>query len=149
MKNPRRKILQGALAGVVLTMLFPPFVVNPGGNKVYSDGFHFIFFRSGYAGYGTVDISLLLTEWLAIAIVCGTLWMLTRDPKTPGILTQALSLFETSTNAKIEATKELAEAAIEVAERLIETNANAKTEAAKITADAAIYTVNVQNQSGN
>jgi len=116
MKNPRRKILQGALAGVVVTMLFPPFVVNPGGNKVYLDGFYFILSHSGYASYGTADISLLLTEWLAIAIVCGILWALTRDPKTPRVFDLALRFIDTNAAARIEAARLKADAITEAAD---------------------------------
>ena len=116
MNHWRRKILLGALAGVVVTMLFPPFQVHPGGNKVYSGGFDFIFSHSGYESAGTVDISLLLTEWLAIAIVCCILWVLTRDPKTPGVFDLALRFIETNAAAKIEAARLRADAITEAAE---------------------------------
>jgi hypothetical protein len=116
MNHWRRKILLGALAGVVVTMLFPPFDVHPGGNKVYLTGFHFIFSWPGGTDYGIVDIPLLLTEWFAIAIVCGILWMLTRDAKTPRVIDLALRFIETNAAAKIEAAKITAEATIEAAE---------------------------------
>ena len=142
MNHWQRRILLGALGGVVLTMLFPPFLVHPGGNKVYFSGFYFLLSHSGYESSGTVDISLLLMEFFAIAIVCCILWMLKGETKSLGILARTFNLIEKNTNAKIEAAKE-------IAEQISEADSNARIEAAKITADAAIYTVNVQNKNSN
>jgi len=99
MDKRRRKVLWGALAGVVVTMLFPPFYEHPGGNlhKVWRSGFDFILFREFGA---TVDIQLLLTEWLAIAIVCGILWTLSRDANTLGIIERLLLIAERKAAAK-------------------------------------------------
>lgn len=86
MNRWQRNILRAALVAVAVTMLFPPFSLNRGVNGVVSMGYGFILSPPSIPDYeritGTVDVFLLLAEWLAIAMVCGMLWMLGRDDKT-------------------------------------------------------------------
>lgn len=129
MNTVQRKIAKGMLAGVVVTMLFPPFCVHPGGSKVYEVGFAFLFSSPKYFdGFvGAINIPLLLTEWLAIGIIWGILVMLTRDDNAPTLIDRTLRVLERNASAKIEAAKLVADAIAEAAE----TQANATIESAE------------------
>lgn len=98
MNAAQRKILWGALAAVVVTLLFPPFVIVWGAGATFGLGFGFILSwpeMSGNEGY--VHVELLLSEWIAIAIIYRILWVLKRDPKQPtfpgGVLTLAINRY--------------------------------------------------------
>ena len=130
MNTVRRKIAKGMLAGVLATMLFPPFCVHSGGGKVYDDGFAFLFSSSQYVVNGigrSVNIPLLLTEWLAMGLVWGILLILTRDENLPTITDRLLYVLEKQSSAKIESAKVVADAISEAAETL----ANARIESAE------------------
>jgi len=139
MTHWRRRILLGVLTSVILSMLFPPFSVHLGGNKVFGAGFNFILsWPSEGGGTGTVDIALLLTEWFAIAIVWGILWILTKDTKTPGIIELALRFIESNATSMIEAARIRADAAIEIADanREFASTANASSVMSQADVDA-------------
>lgn len=84
MNRWQRNTLRVAMAAVVMTMLFPPFILNHGVNGIVSMGYGFILSPPSFDEriIGTVDVALLLAEWLAIAMVCGILWLLGRDDNT-------------------------------------------------------------------
>lgn len=127
MNTVRRKIAKGMLVGVLATMLFPPFCVHSGGSKVYDVGFAFLFSSPTYVNNGigwSVNIPLLLTEWLAMGLIWGILLILTRDESAPTITDRVLYVLEKQSSAKIEAATVVAGEIAEAAETL----ANARIE---------------------
>jgi len=77
MNHSRRLILWGALASVVAALLFPPFHYVGGAGYTIGLGFGFLLSWPQYQGmHGTIDVAMLLAEWLAIAIAAGILWKL-------------------------------------------------------------------------
>lgn len=94
MNQTQRKILKGAMAAIVTTLIFPPFVAT-GGNNCLTIGLGYGFIlswtrlSSGLVGH--VDVALLLTEWLAIGIVASILWALTSDHRGTSIVSAILS----------------------------------------------------------
>lgn len=76
MNHWQRKILKGALVAIVVTLLFPPFHIHAP-NSIFGLGYGFLLSPPKFnAVYGTVDVPLLLAEWLAVGIICGILWVL-------------------------------------------------------------------------
>lgn len=94
--NPQqRKILKGALAAVIAAFLFPPFHVIGGSGATLFLGWNFIAAAGGtIKGYpATIDVPLLIAEWLAIGIVAAILWRLQRQepaPSAAGALAQKI-----------------------------------------------------------
>ena len=86
MNNAQQKILKGALASIVMTMLFPPFAIYWEKGVINGQGFNFVL-----SGQTTAVIYLptLFAEWIAIAIICGILWQLKRDKPTDEIMALA------------------------------------------------------------
>lgn len=119
MNQVQRKILKVALGVVGVTLLFPPFNFVTSG-ATFGLGFGFLFSAPLYNSYaGTVDVGLLLTEWLAIAIVCGILWALKRDTRAPwfGVIASAITThINKSVDVNIEVARINANAIIEAAE---------------------------------
>ena len=66
------KILKAAVAGIAVTMLFPPFV-SPygGGGAMQGAGFGFLL---SWPEMGMVHVELLLAEWLAIGLIARIVW---------------------------------------------------------------------------
>ncbi|MCX7173433.1 MAG: hypothetical protein NT159_05845 [Proteobacteria bacterium] len=74
---------KGALVAIVVTLLFPPFQIHAP-NSIFGLGYGFLLSPPKFnAVYGTVDVPLLLAEWLAGGVICGILWVLKRDPVVP------------------------------------------------------------------
>lgn len=74
------KILKGSLVVVVATILFPPFELHWGNGRIIGLGFGFLLsWPSENDSMGTVDVSFLVSEWLAVGIVGAILWVLARD----------------------------------------------------------------------
>jgi hypothetical protein len=73
--NPQqRKILKGALATIITSIVFPPMATyHPMGGAISWNGFGFILFGDSKA---VVMVSMLFAEWIAIGIICGILWRL-------------------------------------------------------------------------
>ena len=120
MNTTQRKILKGALAGVVLTLMFPPFIFGWPAGGYAGMGYGFILswpIKSDHMA--SVHIGLLLVEWLAIAIVSCILWALTRDPKMPSVIDRLTQAMNRNVDATVEAAR---------------INADATTRAAEITA---------------
>lgn len=65
------KILKATLIGIVVTMLFPPFVLNYGGGAMHGKGFGFLL---SWPEDGIIHTELLLVEWLAIGLIARLLW---------------------------------------------------------------------------
>lgn len=81
MNTAQRWILKGALVALIATFIFPPFQLI-GQQATDFLGFGFLFDPPIYDGTSiraTVNIALLLVEWVFIAIVSGILWALVAD----------------------------------------------------------------------
>lgn len=77
MNIEHRKILKGALATVVVALLFPPYQFQAANGAVFGAGWAFILTGAKYNGYpATVNVALLAAEWIAIGIVSAILWKL-------------------------------------------------------------------------
>jgi hypothetical protein len=121
MNVKQRKILQGALAGIVLTLLFPPFLFGWPSGGYAGLGYGFILSWPTLSGQmGSVHVSLLLVEWLAIAVVSCILWALARDPKAPTFLERMVRLWA---GTMADATCEAARIHAAAIERAAEMNA--------------------------
>lgn len=84
MNTWQRRILYGALAAMVITMLFPPWArFHPMGGITEWKGFGFIFSTPEYGA--SIVVPVLLALWAAIAIVCGILWRLKSSADIPAI----------------------------------------------------------------
>ena len=86
MNIAQQKILKGALTSVFAVILFPPFAIYWEKGIINGDGFHFILSGPTTA---VVYLPTLFAEWLAIAIICGILWLLKRDKPTDEIMALA------------------------------------------------------------
>lgn len=74
MNLEQRKILNGALAAIVVSIVFPPMTTyHPMGGAISWNGFGFILFSDSRS---VIMVSMLFAEWVAIGIVCGILWRL-------------------------------------------------------------------------
>jgi len=117
MNTTQRRILKGALAGVVVTVLFPPFLFGWPAGGYAGMGYGFILswpVRSDHMA--SVHVGLMLVEWLAIAIVSCILWALTRDPKTPSAIDRLIRAMISNVDATTEAARINADATIRAAE---------------------------------
>lgn len=86
MNRDKRKILKGMLIAIIATLLFPPMATyHPMGGIVSWDGFGFLLSSHSRS---TIMVSMLLTEWIAIAIIGAILWRLSSEDNLPA--TQAL-----------------------------------------------------------
>ena len=75
--NEKQKRLLIAIAAVVLGMLlFPPFHIRMTGGVVVWTGYSWIF--GPYRG-ATVNIALLITQWIGVLIVGAIVWFLLKD----------------------------------------------------------------------
>lgn len=121
MNTKQRKILQGALASVVITLFFPPFLFGWPAGGYAGIGYGFILswpMKSDHMA--SVHVGLLLAEWFAIAIVSCILWTLTRDPTAPTFLERLVRLW---TGTMADATCEAARIHAAAIERAAEINA--------------------------
>lgn len=85
MNHAQKNILTGALVATVGALLFPPFQFV--WTATISLGYGFLLSPPTHNSLpGTVDVALLLAEWIAVAIVCGILWALKRDKPTEEIM---------------------------------------------------------------
>jgi hypothetical protein len=77
--NEKQKKVLIAIAAVVLGMLlYPPFQVRWRGGAVLKTGYGWIFAPDPeYAA--TVDIGLLITQWIAVLIVGGIAYFMLKD----------------------------------------------------------------------
>ncbi|WP_405237541.1 hypothetical protein [Lentisalinibacter orientalis] len=73
--EPRHSLLAAACL-VLLTWIFPPYSVTYNNTEI-ALGWGLIFSPPEYSGRlaGSIDVSLLVAEWIAILIVCGLSWL--------------------------------------------------------------------------
>ena len=117
MNTTQRRILKGALAGVVVTVLFPPFLFGWPAGGYAGMGYGFILSWPVKSDHmASVHVGLTLVEWLAIAIVSCILWALTRDPKTPSAIDRLIRAIISNVDATTEAARINADATIRAAE---------------------------------
>ena len=117
MNTAQRKILKWALAGIVVTLLFPPFLFGWPAGGYAGMGYGFILSwptESGHKGF--VHVGMLLIEWLAIAIGSCILWALTRDPNAPTAIDRLTRAMLSNVDARTEAARINADATIRAAE---------------------------------
>ncbi len=76
MNQKQRRVLFLAAAAIALTLLFPPLIESVGYGRTFNCGYGFLLDLPRSC---TVDSSLLLTQWLAVFIVAGILWFVSRD----------------------------------------------------------------------
>ncbi len=77
--NEKQKKVLIAVAAVILGMLlFPPFHVTVTGGVVVWNGYSWIFGPSDYP-QATVNIALLITQWIGVLIVGGIACFLLKD----------------------------------------------------------------------
>jgi hypothetical protein len=81
--------LKGALAAVVVTLLFPPFAVYWSNGIVKGQGFGFILSWPYDQAKAVIHLPTLFAEWITIATTCIILWVLTRDKPEEEIMTLA------------------------------------------------------------
>jgi hypothetical protein len=75
MNSRQRRVLRIAAAVIVAMLLFPPFhYVGRAGT--FNEGYGFLLASPHGA---TVDIGMLLVQWVAVVLVSGILWFLMRD----------------------------------------------------------------------
>lgn len=77
MNQSQRKVLFWAGAVVVVMLLFPPFVAHYRTGTVENCGYEFLLTPPNSSC--TVDIAVLLVQWIAVAIVGAILWFALRD----------------------------------------------------------------------
>jgi len=75
-----------AIAALVIMAFFPPFQFRLPNGVVVNLGYAFIFSPPHYGSredwVGTVDIPMLLVQWLGVAIITGAVWWLSRTEAT-------------------------------------------------------------------
>ena len=86
MNTAQRRILKGALASVIATMLFPPFAIYLKSGEIRGMGFNFILSSDTTS---VIYLPTIVAEWVVIAIICGILWLLTRDKPTEEVMALA------------------------------------------------------------
>ncbi|MBW7888192.1 MAG: hypothetical protein H3C35_07515 [Bacteroidetes bacterium] len=76
MNNKQKIPLWIAIGFILLTLIFPPFVIY---NKGQIGVLEYSFILKPPSSYSTVDIELLLTQWLGILIVSAIAFFLFKD----------------------------------------------------------------------
>jgi hypothetical protein len=79
--TPRRKrLLKWSLAVFIFLFLFPPFQFRLSG-QTYNLGYSFLFFPPKFdiGAFGSVNLGLLLVEWIGLAVVTCVIWICIGD----------------------------------------------------------------------
>lgn len=76
MNISQRRILKGAVATIVVTMMFLPFAIYADRGMINGQEFYFVLAEPSAAA---IYLPSLFAEWLAIAMTCCILWALERD----------------------------------------------------------------------
>lgn len=81
MKPVKKTLLILTAVAIAVTLLFPPFHFLRGNGVVMNYGYSFIFSPANPTGdaYATVDVLLLLAQWIGILLVAGLFWMCAND----------------------------------------------------------------------
>lgn len=78
--NPRQRlILKVALGVFILTALFPPWDRVYNGKFAGFAGFCFLFWPASWMRGDKIDVSILLVEWVALAVIAGVLMFLAKS----------------------------------------------------------------------
>ena len=81
--NKNQKIaLTCIVIAIFFMLMFPPFhiILRPG--LVKNLGYHFILWEPPQ-GYGTVNINLLMAQWLGVLLIGGLVWVLMKESNRP------------------------------------------------------------------
>lgn len=79
----QRRIAMASLAAIILCLAFPPFEIHLQGGIVSNLGYAFIFNPPQWRDLvGSVNVAVLVSEWLVVAIVGVTLCWLNKEPPT-------------------------------------------------------------------
>jgi hypothetical protein len=84
----KQKILTALCFFILLTLLFPPFEsVHPNGGTTNA-GYSFIMLapESKWGGTASVDVEMLLTEWIAILLLAGIFWISRKESDFESLL---------------------------------------------------------------
>lgn len=77
MNSRQRIILKLALAALILAFLFPPFYGRLANGIISNLGYGFIFDPPKFGALiGSVDIGILVVEWILIVAITGVAWWL-------------------------------------------------------------------------
>lgn len=98
MNDKQRFLVVGAAILVLLTLIFPPYVVHLPNGAVINMGYDFLFSppSRGYLS-ATVNIPTLLAQWAGIAILAGAGWVLLSD----GNAISGANPFDSTASSKI------------------------------------------------
>lgn len=81
MNTNQHKVLIGIIVAIAAMLLYPPYNYSMssgrGGMRVYNGGYSWIF--DAPTSMHTVNIGLLLTQWIAVVIVGATLYFVFKD----------------------------------------------------------------------
>lgn len=81
MNDTQKKILVCVAVAIVATLLFPPFHTVHNNGITINIGYGFLFDppTGAYGRTGSVTIGVLFMEWIAIVVVGGILWWMTKS----------------------------------------------------------------------
>ena len=85
MNEKQRYVAIAAAAGVILALLFPPFIFTLPNGVTRNLGYSFLFSpaefiaSTGFSYPGSVNIALLAMEWAGILIAAAIAWHLLKD----------------------------------------------------------------------
>ena len=75
--NNQQKALIGTIVAIVAMLLYPPYNRLISDGKVLNDGYSWIF--DAPTRFSTVNVSLLLVQWVAVAITGAVLYFVLKD----------------------------------------------------------------------
>lgn len=79
MNKTQKMIVKCAVAALAAMLVYPPFQIEFRG-IIHNLGYALIFEPPRWGNYtGTVNLGLLLLQWLGVIIVAGMLWWLAKD----------------------------------------------------------------------
>ena len=80
MHDKQRYIIIGAMVVIVVMLLFPPFQFRHYSGTMWNLGYSFLFQPPMYGSIpASVNIAMLVVQWLVIAGVASALWWLLKD----------------------------------------------------------------------
>lgn len=80
MNDKQRNVVIGAIIAVIVALAYPPFHLHARPGIIINLGYSWLWEPPARGSlFGTVNVSLLVVEWLAIALVAGALWWLFKE----------------------------------------------------------------------
>lgn len=74
------KILIAGAACALLALLYPPFYIRNASGVVFNKGYSWIFDPPSMGSVSaSVDVPLVLLEWVVIGVITGVAWFVTRQ----------------------------------------------------------------------